>query len=343
MEEQKPTLGSEGASTLDRLTAYLSAEKPPEQQTQSPMPDGNAGDEIADVTTVETDDGAPEGEQQPQLTTSDLAKILGQSEDALDVDDDGNVMFKLKIDGKEVAPKLADILKSYQVQGHADNKAREVAEREKALQTKAQEVEQQFKQRLEYAEGLTNIAATQLMEDYKSINWQALEAENPGHAALLRQKFQDKQAQLRGVYQNIEQNRRQMMAKAQEQLQAHVAKEAERLVELIPEWKDAQVANKERAEIREWGLKQGFKAEEMDAVFNASIVKVLRQAMKHDQLQQKKPEIENKVRKALTIAKPGQPAQNGQAQKVLNAKQAVIKSGGKKGTLAAYLIASGKV
>lgn len=341
MEEQNATPGNEGATTLDRITDFLTAQKQPEPQTQAPAPD--AGADPAEPQ-VEPDDDGVEQDSGPQLTTTDLAKLLGVDEDALDLDEDGSVKFKTKINGESGAAKLAEMLKSYQLEGHVNKRSMEVAEKEKALQARAAEADQQFKRQLEYAEGLTNIAAKQLMEDYQSIPWAQLEAENPGQAALLRQKFQDKQNQLRGVYQNIEQNRQQSMAKQQQLMQQHIAKEAERLVELIPEWKDSSVANKERAEIREWGLKQGFTPEEMDTVGKASIVVMLRKAMKHDQLQQKKPEIENRVRQAPKIVKPGQPAaQSSATQKLNNAKLAVKKSGGKQGSVAAYLLASGIV
>lgn len=339
MEEQTATPEEGGASTLDRLERYLSAQESPPKQESAP-PKG--ADEPNAEPEVEPDDDGVEQDSGPQLTTSDLARILGVEEDALDLDEDGSVKFRTKINGSEGAAKLAEMLKSYQLEGHVNKRSMEVAEKEKALQQRASEVEQQFKQRLEYAEGLANIAAHQLMEDFKSIPWAQIEAENPGQAALLRQKFQDKQAQLRGVYQNIEQNKRQAMEKHGAAMREQLAKEASRLVELIPEWKDEAVASKERSEIRDWGIKQGFTPEEMDSVGKAAIVVMLRKAMKHDQLQQKKPEIENRVRKAPVIVKPGQPAKDSQTQKLQNLRHQIVKSGGKRG-IADYLIASGKV
>ena len=55
---------------------------------------------------------------------------------------------------------------------------------------------------------------------------------------------------------------------------------------------------------------------------------------------------QNDVSANVTIeqddAKPGQPAQNTQGQKLQGLKQSIVKSGGKRG-IAEYLLASGKV
>jgi hypothetical protein len=339
LEEQKPTLDTEGASTLDpldRIERMLAAESGSDEQPDS-QEDGTAEDKAV------TDDGAPDDDQQPQLSTSDLAKLLGLEDDALDLDEDGSVKIKTKIDGKEVAPKLADLVKSYQVQGHADNRAREVAKQEEALRAREQEAEQQFSERLKYAENLTNIAAQQLLAEFQSIDWKTLEQTDPGTAALWRQKFQERHAQLQGVHNNIQQEKAQADQKSQAEKHAALAKEAARLPELIPEWKDAAVAAKERAELREWAIKAGYEPEEVDSISKAHHVAVLRKAMLADKLKATQPAIENKVRAAPKLVKPGQPAANAQEQSLRNLKLSVQKSGGKNGAVEQYLLATGRV
>lgn len=338
MEEQNPTPTEGGASTLDRLERYLAAQDAPDTTNQ----DESTPDAGAAQTDV-TPDGDGQQADEPQLTTSDLAKFLGIDETALDLDEDGTVKLKTKVDGVEGAAKLQDLLKSYQLQEHVDKRTRDAAEREKALQAREQEAEQQFNQRLQHAEGLANIAANQLMQEFQSIDWRALEQQDAGQAALWRQKFQERHAQLQGVIQNIEQHKAQ-----QHQQQAHareqtLMQEAQKLPLVIPEWKDEAVATKERGEIRDWAMKQGISAQDLDTVIHASHVAVIRKAMLYDKLQQSKPAIENKVRKAPVLVKPGMAAQNTEADKRQSLKIAVKKSGGKGGTLESYLISTGKV
>lgn len=343
-ETPNPTPQAEagGASTLDRLERYLSAQDAPDTpEPQEPQATAEAPDS-ADEPIVEPD-GDGQQSDEPQLSTSDLAKYLGIDETALDLDEDGTVKLKTKVDGVEGAAKLQDLLKSYQLQEHVDKKAREAAEREKAIQARQQEVEQQVAQRLQHVEALANIAAQEMMREFQSINWQALEQQDAGQAALLRQKFQERQAQLRGVIHNVEQNKAHISQQSMAQRQQLLEREAQRLPELIPEWKDREVAAKEQREIRDWLGKQGFDPQEIDGFALAHHVSVVRKAMLHDRLQQSKPAIENKVRQAPKLVKPGQAPQNTQQQQLRNLKHSVQKSGGKSGAIEAYLMATGRV
>lgn len=335
---QNPTPGNEGASTqdpLDRIEAMLRGAE------SGPGDDGQETDQSAQETVDPDGDGQQSNE--PQLSTSDLAKLLKLEDGALDLDEEGNAVFRTKVDGKEGTAKLTDLLKSYQLQEHVDRRTRAAAERENALKAREEEAQQQFTQRLQYAENLSQVAANQLLQEYQSINWQALEAENPGHAALLRQKFQEKQAQLRGVFHNIQQEKAQAGQKSQAAMHEALQREAQRLPELIPEWKDAAVAQKERTELRDWAIKAGYEPDEIDSISKAHHVAVLRKAMLADRLQQSRPEIENKVRQAPKLVKPGAQQQNSAEQNLRNLKQSVIKSGGKTSAVEAYLLASGKV
>ncbi len=339
--EEKPTPGNEGASIEDRLEAYLSAQEPAAQEDKQPVAEAKPADS-AEQKSEEPDDGAPDEADQPQLSLTDLAKILGADESTLDVDEDGSPKFKLKIDGKEVAPKLADLIRSYQTQGHVDNKSREIAEQEKAIKARQAEVEQQVAQRLQFVENLTNVASQQLMAEFQSVDWKTLEQQDHGTAALYRQKFQDRQSQLMGVYQNIQREKAEGEQKSQREKHEALAREAERLPQLIPEWKDAAVASKERAEIRDWALKNGYEPAEVDSISKANQVAALRKAMLADRLSATKPALEAKVRAAPKLVKPGQAApQNSNATRLQDLKANVTKTGGKNGTLEAYLLARG--
>jgi hypothetical protein len=336
--EQNPTPGDDGgASTLDpldRLEKYLSA--------GSGSDDGQGEDQGQSAQEDVKPDGDGQQSDEPQLTTSDLAKYLGIEEGALDLDEDGTVKLKTKVDGVEGAAKLQDLLKSYQLQEHVDKKSRDAAEREKALQARAQEAEQQFTQKLQYAENLTNIAAQQLLQEFQSIDWNALEQHDAGQAALLRQKYQERHAQLQGVHHSLQNEKARAQQQTEQQRQKLLATEAERLPQVIPEWQDAATATKERGELRDWALKQGISAQDLESVVYASHVAVMRKAMLYDRMQQARPAIENKVRTAPKLVKPGQAVQNTQEQAVKNLKQSVIKSGGKQDRVVEYLLATGK-
>lgn len=328
MTEEKPTPSNGGASIEDRLAQYLTAQDAPATEKQEPPPADNA-----EKQSVKPEGDGEEQDAGPQITTSDLAKLLGIDETALDLDEDGTVKLKTKVDGKEGAAKLAEVLKSYQLQEHVDRKSRDAAEKEKALQARQQEAEQQYAQRLQYAENLAKVSYQQLMAEFQSVDWKTLEQSDPGAAALYRQKFQERQASLAGVFQTIQSERTQDQQKAE-------SRERAKLPELIPEWKDGAVAERERQEILSWLPKSGLDPTELD-MNKASTIALVRKVMLADKLASQKPAIEAKVRQAPKLVKPGQPQGNTEATRLQDLKANVTKTGGKKGSLEAYLIAAG--
>lgn len=345
MDEQNATPDDGGATTLTRLERYLAVEDAPKESKQE-EPKAQAA-EPADNTASEhePDDGGDEQASEPQITTSDLAKYLGIDETALDLDEDGTVKLKTKIDGQEGAAKLADLLKSYQLEGHINKRSMELAEREKAMQAQVAQVQQQFSQELTQARRLNQFALNELTREYQSIDWNALDQQDPGQAARLWQKYQDRIGQIQGSLHHIAQQEHQLAEQAKQRHAQGLAQEIERLPDLIKEWKDPEVRTKEAKEIAEWCQKVGYTPQFIQALNTSSALDVMtvRKAMLYDKLQASKPEVENKVRTAPKLVKPGQaPAETGQNQKLQNLKHTIVKSGGKRG-IADYLLASGKV
>jgi hypothetical protein len=140
----------------------------------------------------------------------------------------------------------------------------------------------------------------------------------------------------------VEHNKRQQMAQAQAKQREDMQAQAARLPELIPEWKDDAVASKEREAIVQWAAKAGLSPQDVNLA-KAEVIKLLHTAMKQSELQSARPAIENLVRKAPKIVKPGQAAVDSKAEKQQSLKRDVVKSGGKGGSLEAYLLATGKV
>lgn len=334
MTDENPTSGEAGASITDRLERFLSDE--PAAESKDPV---EAKEDNSEVDP----NGATEQEEEPQsVSTADVAKFLGVDESALDVDEDGTIKVKTKIDGKEGTAKFQELLKNYQLQGHAENKARQAAEAQKALDARRAEIEQQATAKLQQVEQLANVAAAELMREYQSVNWEALRATDPGQYAALRADFQERNAKLQNVFQHAKQEavqREQEMARSKAEF---VAQQAAKLPEIIPEWKDPAIQSKEVGEIRDWALKNGFQPQEVDGFTMAHHVQVMRKAMLYDKQQQSKPAIENKVRQAPKLVKPGQVTDTGPGQQLRNLRTQIKASGGKRG-IEEYLIASGKV
>jgi hypothetical protein len=355
MTMQNPTASSDGgASTpvdpIDRIEAFLAAE------------DGDSGtgnDDTSDdpkqpaATPDKPDDGEQGKDSEPQFTTTHLAQYLGLDEAAIDVDEDGQPVFKSKIDGKESPVKFQDLLKSYQLQGHAENRTREAAEREKAAERKLQEADQaiqaKYQEQQETVKTLGQFAAVlqhELNGEIQQQPWDQLWEQNPAQARKLERYYSDRQARVNGILQQLAQRDAQAKQQAEQARKDNEekAKEAQirRLFELIPDWKDQNVAEKERMELLSWVAKSGFDASDLD-LNKASQVALLRRAWQHDTLQKSKPAIEAKVRAAPKLIKPGQaPQQEGNESQLRSLKQHARTTGGDSTkAVAAWLQAKG--
>jgi hypothetical protein len=352
MSVENPTGGDTGASITDRLERFLSAEDAPEDQPQgnqqaSQGSDAGAGDDDPEANAdapVDELTGDEQGDDDgPQLSTADLARVLGIDESTLDVDGDGNAVIKTKIDGKDGAAKLTDMLKSYQLQGHVDNQAREVAAQKQAIQQQLAHGDQAIRARLDQLDQTVNLASKELMREFDSVDWNYLRANDPGEYSAKLSDFQLRKGNIDAAAQHGATERQKLQAQQDEQTNAFLQQERERLPTLIPEWKDEAVANKERNDITAWALKNGFEQAELKGIVRSSAVVALRKAMLYDQLQGSKAAIENKVRTAPKLVKAGQAQQVSRVQNtVRTAKQNVRSSGGKTDAVAAFLLATGK-
>ncbi len=332
------------ASIESRLERYLDAEIDEQEAQGEPA-------EETEPQEVEPDekDGEDESEE-PQLAISDLSKYLGVEEDLLDSDDEGNLIIKTKIDGKEGTAKFTDLIKSYQLQGHFDNQGKALAEQQRNIQSAIQETQKVVQSKIQMAEDLTNMAYQQLMDENSSINWSELSRENPAEYVAKKQEFQQRNAQIDHAMSILAQHRQESEANQDKWLQENYQAQAARLPELIPEWKDQAVAQKDGAEIVEYGLKAGLTQEELSAISygtkvmpaNSVYIKILRDAMLYNKLQSSKAPLEKKVRIAPKLVKSGAAQQPNRQDKTVRDLKSKIRSSGGKDGIVEYLLATGK-
>lgn len=340
MHDENPTPESGGASISERLESFLAADEPqaepkqPEQEAAAPAE--------ATIPVDEPEEGAQDTEQ-PQLTTTEFAKVLGLDDGVIDLDSEGQAIVKVKVDGAEGTAKFADVIKSYQLQKHIDNKAREVAEQQKAIQQRFAQAEQEVQARVAALDTLAQAAHQELMRDFQSVDWQWLRENNPGEYAAKYTEFQHRNNTLQTTLAQVNQSKAQAEYQAKEAERQKLMAEAHRIPSLIPEWKDQQTADKERQQIIDWAMKSGATPERVQMMNDAFDVAAYRKAMLYDQLQSSKPAIENKVRTAPKLVKPGTAQDTSRDVKtVQNLKTTIRKSGGKAGVME-YLLATGKV
>lgn len=340
MSVENPTADAGGASITERLENYLAAGEEttkPEATGQQAAPEVPEGAE----TTASDDTQQPD---ETQLSLSDVAKVLGIDETALDVDEDGGLKIKTKVDGKEGAAKFAELLKSYQLQGHVDAKAREAAEIHRQAQERAQQFEAYAQAKAQEFAQVFQAAQQVVQGEFAGINWDDLARNDPVGYVEKRHQWEARMGQLNQLQQQANWQAQNFMQAQQQRVHAQLSAEAQRLSTLIPEWADEKVSGTERAQMREWLAKKGASPQAIESLRDAGLVAALRAGMLAEAGKTQQTVTEKKVRAAPKLVKPGQSvaAQDRNSETLRGLKENIRKSGGKHG-IAEYLLASGKV
>jgi hypothetical protein len=211
---------------------------------------------------------------------------------------------------------------------------------------------------VQQVESLANAAQEQLTREFNGIDWQMLRQTDPGEYSALYQDFQNRQAHINNIANSAAAERHQFDAQQKQQHEAMMSDLYQRSVnvisEAVPEWSNPEVKEKEVVEIGQSLRREVTKffgdrdadriMQEIDSGYYGPLpILLARKAMLYDRMQGSKAAVENKVRTAPKLVKPGQsvPA-NSQESSLRNLKAKVQKSGGKQG-IAEYLLASGKV
>lgn len=351
METETQPTPDGGASVHERLVSLLDTGADQTDEVETPETPENAVDE----ETPQDDEGKQD--EQPSVALSDLAQYLGVDESLLDVDEDGKVVLKTKIDGQEGKTKLTDALTSYQLKGHLDNRTRAQAEAEKQWQAQVAQTQQALQQQYQQAEDLAAAAQAELNRRFQSVDWQTLRVTDPAEYAALLQDYQAQQANIQNIAQTAQAQRNQYQAQQEQSYQAAKQELLQRshqaISEAIPEWKDTGVRAREIAEVTDviqsevekfFGPNSDRILKEIhEGLYGPLPIILARKAVLYDRMQSSKAAVENKVRTAPKLVKPGQTAPNGQDQQIRNLKANIRKTGGKQGSVAEYLLATGKV
>ena len=222
--------------------------------------------------------------------------------------EEGELLVKTKIDGEEGQAKFTDLLKSYQLEGHLNKQSTELAETQKALQSKLAEADEQLAQKVQQLEDLSQIAYNELLSEYNSIDWKDLEENEPDVYAAKMIKFQNRQTQIGNLYQKALDQREQLSATDSTVSQERIAEESAKLLKAYPSWSDQNVLQKEWSEIGKYAVSQGLNPDTYKNTIDSSLIVMMDKARQFDALQKESPKVTNRVRKAPKIAKPGSTA-----------------------------------
>lgn len=257
-----------------------------------------ASDDIQESTDTEVsaEETATETEAEVADQTEEVEEEVESEQYDEESDEEEVAVYIAKVDGEEVEVTADDLIKSYQLEQTAQKRLREAAEERKKVQSDAQQVEAERKYYAENLEVLKNALAQYQQGDMTEQQWAELYQRDPLAYMKKKEDARDQQNKIQALQQE------QMALQ-----QRHIEQEQIKLLDRIPEWKDAEVAAKERANIVTYAKRFGFNDQEIAATSDSRVVDLLRRAYLYDALQSRKPTATKKVKTAPKMLKAGKP------------------------------------
>lgn len=337
---ENPTASQDaGASTQSRLESFLAAEEMPDEQDQD---QDNKADAQASNDESSADEQDNSGES-PEYQLSDIAKLLGADESSLDVDDDGNVLIKTKIDGQEGKAKFQDLIKSYQLQGHVDRQVRDVAEQRKQVEMQVQAAQQQMQVQQQIIGVYAEAKAIEMeLSKYANVDWNAYFDQDPVEAVKADRYMRELQNKHGQKMQEANKAQQYIMQQQQATTQQNLAQQQQMLIQALPSWNDGEVMKSESSKITSDLSNRGFNSQEIGNITDHRFLLLARDAMLYQQSQAGKDTTTKAVRNAPKIIKPGSNASSNTQDKTIKQLHANIKTG-RSGSVRDYLLATGKV
>ena len=313
----KPTaLQTEGELTTAAFESFLAPEKDTQEEAvieeveESVEPEvedfEEQDEELVDEEELEYDD-EEDGEEETEVEELEEQPV-----------------YRVTVDGNEIEVTQDELLNGYSRQQDYTRKTQELANQRKTIEQQAQELQQRD---AIYAQLLPKMEAQLKGELVNEPDWNSLYDDDPIAYVREKQIWDEKKEKLTAV--SAEQQRLQQEAYAQQQQQiAQVVQDGQqRILEIIPEWKNAEIASKEKSAIRDYGINVlGYSAQEMDAIYDYRALLGLRNAWlnsKTVEATKKKPTQKAPAR----VARPGSTSRKKSIAPAQRAKQVLAKTG----------------
>lgn len=232
---------------------------------------------------------------------------------------------KLKVklpEGEQELPE-DEVVKGYLRTADYTRKTQELAEKRKAHEAEETAVKQE---RQRYAIQLAQLDELLTQATPPEPDWDSLRADPAVFTATyaewkLQQETREK---VRAERQKAEEK---VMQDRIAEHNAMLQREREALLAAVPAWSDPDVAKREMTDLVEYASGHGFTPEELNAVTDHRVIKILRDAAAFKKAQAKAPVIEKKIEHAKVMAPGSTTAPKKEVTDLTRAKQALAKTG----------------
>ena len=294
------------AKTVDQAAAQIFGMLDPQQ------PEEGQVEEVAAEETAEYVESEPE-------------EMEAASEEAVEAEEPPR--YRVKVDNEEVEVTLDELLKGYSRTSDYTKKTQTLAEQRKQVEAERQRIEEAAKLRDQYAQRLSVIEqmlASQPEEDLTSLK----ETDPIGYTMKIAERM-EREKQVQAIRAEQQQIAQKQQAEYQENLRRHLALEAEKLSQAIPEMSDPVKGEVIRKEIKDFARAIGWSEQELAQIYDHRAVLALYKGLQHEKLQKSKPVATKKVAEAPKMLKPGTTGKQTTAEQdaVKKLQQRLAKSG----------------
>ena len=232
--------------------------------------------------------------------------------------------FTVKVDGQEVEVTQEELVNGYSRQQDYTRKTQELAQQRKTIEQQQAELAQRD---AIYSQLLPKMEAQLKGELANEPDWNTLYEDDPVGYVREKQLWDEKKEKLSAVSAEQQRLQQEALVKQQQQIAQFVEYGNQKLLEIIPEWQNQEVATKEKLAISEYAVNTlGYTPQEIQQVYDYRALLGLRNAWlnsKTVEATKKKPTQKAPAR----VARPGTTNRPKSAAPVKKAQQRLAKSG----------------
>lgn len=232
--------------------------------------------------------------------------------------------FTVKVDGQEVEVTQEELINGYSRQQDYTRKTQELSQQRKTIEQQQAELAQRD---AIYSQLLPKMEAQLKGELANEPDWNALYEDDPVGYVREKQLWDEKKEKLNAVTAEQQRLQQEALVKQQQQIAQLVEYGNQKLLEIIPEWQNQEVATKEKLAISEYAVNTlGYTPQEIQQVYDYRALLGLRNAWlnsKTVEATKKKPTQKAPAR----VARPGTTNRPKSAAPVKKAKQRLAKTG----------------
>jgi len=305
--ERRMTASEEPTEEVAEVEEVEDQNLNPDEEAEPEVDEAETSDEEETELEQESEDQEPETEESETPDFQNLAEIAEAIGMPLD-EFMANIKTTRKINGVEEEVTLAEQRDGNQRDADYRHKTTAHADVVREFNSWSDGEKAKLGQQFQEVAAMTTNLEQQLMGEFNSIDWNALELEDREEWLVQRQKFGERAQQIETVKsqvgQQLNEQQQEIQAKQSEATQLEREENGRLLLDNIPEWQDQEVWKQDDKGMRTLLSDYGFSEGEVNNSYDHRMIRMVRDLMKLKSKTGKIDVAKKKVKKLPKILKP---------------------------------------